>query len=98
IWTVTTLTVKLIQYINQFLLRIPIYEFYLWFIGSRIIRGTPRLAINYADSTEDTVCFNFHFDSVSFMTLYHVCNIRLPLSFLSFSKIFPAILKGQPIV
>ncbi|CAF1458897.1 unnamed protein product [Rotaria sordida] len=98
IWTVTMLTVKLIQYINQFLLQIPIYEFYLWFTGSRIIRGTPRLAINYADSTEDTVCFNFYFDSVSFITLYRVCNIRLSSYSLSFTKLFLAILKGQSIV
>ncbi|CAF3681392.1 unnamed protein product [Rotaria sp. Silwood1] len=98
IWIITILTVKLIQYINQFFLQIPIYEFYLWFTGSQIIRGTPRLEINYADSTEDTVCFNFHFDSVSFMTLYRVCNIRLSLSSLSFSKTFLAILKGKPIV
>ncbi|CAF3969262.1 unnamed protein product [Rotaria sordida] len=98
IWTVTMLTVKLIQYINQFLLQIPIYEFYLWVTGSRIIRGTPRLAINYADSTEDTVCFNFYFDSVSFITLYRVCNIRLSSYSLSFTKLFLAILKGQSIV
>ncbi|CAF3929773.1 unnamed protein product [Adineta steineri] len=98
IWTVTVLTVKIIQYIGQFLLQIPIYEFYLWIMGSRIIRGTPRLSINYGYSTDNTVCFNFHFDPVSFFTLYHVCNIHSSLSLISFSKLFLTILKGQPMI
>jgi hypothetical protein len=61
------------------------------------ILGTPRLSINYANSTDDIVCFDFHFDSVSFLALYRVCNIRPSLSTLSFSKLLLAILKGQPI-
>jgi hypothetical protein len=57
----------------------------------------PRLRINYADSTDDAVCFNFNFDPVSFLTLYHICNIHTSLSSLSISKLLLAILKGQPI-
>jgi hypothetical protein len=60
------------------------------------ILGTPRLSVNYAHSTDDTVCVNFHFDPVSFITLYRVCNIRTSLSSLSFSKLLFAILQGQP--
>ncbi|CAF4389198.1 unnamed protein product, partial [Adineta steineri] len=56
-------------------------------MGSRIIRGTPRLSINYGYSTDNTVCFNFHFDPVSFFTLSHVCNIHSSLSLISFSKL-----------
>jgi len=96
IWTITVLTIKTIQYINRFLLQIPVYEFYLWVTGSEIIRGTPRLSINYAHSTDDAVCFNFHFEPVSFLTLYRVCNIRPSLTSFSFSKLLLAILKGQP--
>jgi hypothetical protein len=60
--------------------------------------GTPRLSINYANSTGDTVWFNLHFDPVSFITLYRICNIRSSLFFVSLSKLFLSILKGRPIL
>lgn len=60
--------------------------------------GTPRLTINYGDSTENSVCFNFNFDSVSFFTLCRICNVRLSLSSLSLSATFLRILQGKPIV
>jgi len=56
----------------------------------------PRLRVNYSDSTEDSVCYNFNFDPISFVTLYRICNIRISLISLSISKLLLAILKGQP--
>lgn len=104
---------KIIQWINQYLLQIPVYEFYLWITGSRMIKGdcsfesvfflhvhlilgSPRLSVNYGYSTNITACFNLHFDFVSFITLYRVCNIRPLLFSLPLTKLFFAILRGQP--
>jgi hypothetical protein len=60
------------------------------------VLGTPRFSVDYTHSTDISVCFNFHFDSVSFLTLYRVCNNCSTFSSLSLSKLFLAILKGQP--
>ncbi|CAF1291277.1 unnamed protein product [Adineta ricciae] len=96
IYTIAILTVKIIQYFNEFLLQIPVYELYLWFTGSGVTRGSPKLSINYTYSNQTIVCFDFRFDRVSFVTLYRVCNIRPRLSSLSLTKFLLAILRGRP--